>query len=254
MNVIQDTDTLDGVEEGKRLIRIGGDTGLSLAERLTERFHKLTWRTPIHTMRLKGRYPLKLIAVPDDPVIGDVKRGQALLAGDVLFQGERRSIDSLDFRARDWPRPFADYIHSFAWLRDLSTVATRAQGAPIAERLMARWLHHYSDKVDALAWRADLWGRRILFWTAHAPLILSSTDLVYRSSVLNTLARGARHLDRGADKAPPGARRGSFPCDRGAPTLSSAALFYSLLTWRRHRSAPPQATTRTPPYPRARAG
>lgn len=207
MNVIQDTDTLDGVEEGKRLIRIGGDTGLSLAERLTERFHKLTWRTPIHTMRLKGRYPLKLIAVPDDPVIGDVKRGQALLAGDVLFQGERRSIDSLDFRARDWPRPFADYIHSFAWLRDLSTVATRAQGAPIAERLMARWLHHYSDKVDALAWRADLWGRRILFWTAHAPLILSSTDLVYRSSVLNTLARGARHLDRGADKAPPGARR-----------------------------------------------
>jgi hypothetical protein len=28
------------------------------------------------------------------------------------------------------------------------------------------------------------------------PLILSSTDLVYRSAVLNTLARGARHLDR----------------------------------------------------------
>src|SRR5204862_222464 len=51
------------------------------------------------------------------------------------------------------------------------------------------------------------WGRRILFWTAHAPLILSSTDLVYRSRVLNTLARGARHLDRGADKAPAGVAR-----------------------------------------------
>ncbi len=212
MTDVPDADALDaqspdGVEEGKRLIRLGGDTGLSLAERLSERFQKLTWRTPIHTMRLRGRYPLKLIAVPDDPVIGDIKRGQALLAGTVSFRGEHRALDALDFARRDWARPFADYVHSFAWLRDLSTVTTRAQGAPVAERLMVRWLDAYSDKVDALAWRPDLWGRRVLYWTAHAPLILSSTDLVYRSSVLNTLARGARHLDRGADKAAPGARR-----------------------------------------------
>ena len=77
----------DGIEEGKRLMRVGGDKGLSLAERLSERFHKLTWRTPIHTMRLKGRYPLKLIAVPDDPVIGDVARGRALLKGELSFRG-----------------------------------------------------------------------------------------------------------------------------------------------------------------------
>lgn len=197
----------DGIEEGKRLIRVGGDKGLSLAERLAERFHKLTWRTPIHTMRLKGRYPLKLVAVPDDPMIGDVRRGHALLRGELAFQGETHPVDTLAFKRGDWGRPFAEYVHSFAWLRDLSTVATRAQGAPIAEALMARWLDDYAERIDPLAWRADLWGRRLLFWTCHAPLILSSTDLVYRSSVLNTLARGARHLDRGADKAPPGAPR-----------------------------------------------
>jgi len=207
MNAMSPDPAPDGIEEGKRLIRLGGDTGLSLAERLSERFARMTWRTPLHSMRLKGRYPLKLIAVPDDPVLGDVHRGQALLAGQVSFRGEHRAIVDLDFKRRDWSRPFADYVHSFAWLRDLSTVATRAQGAPIAEALMAHWLATYADRVDATAWRADLWGRRILFWTAHAPLILSSTDLVYRSSVLNTLARGARHLDRGADKAPPGAQR-----------------------------------------------
>ena len=197
----------DGIEEGKRLMRVGGDKGLSLAERLSERFHKLTWRTPIHSMRLKGRYPLKLIAVPDDPVIGDVVRGRALLKGELSFRGETHPVDTLAFKRGEWGRPFAEYVHSFAWLRDLSTVATRAQGAPIAEQLMARWLDDYAEKVDALAWRPDLWGRRLLYWTAHAPLILSSTDLVYRSSVLNTLARGARHLDRGADKAAPGAQR-----------------------------------------------
>ena len=72
---------------------------------------------------------------------------------------------------------------------------------------MRKWLSAHGDHVTDAAWRADLWGRRILFWTAHAPLILSSQDLVYRSAVLNALARGARHLDRNADRAPVGVPR-----------------------------------------------
>ena len=209
----------DGVEEGKRLIRIGGDTGLSLAERLAERWGRLTWRTPLHSLRLRGRYPLKLIAVPDDPVLGDVARGNALLAGSITFRGETHPLDALDFAKADWGKPFAAYLHSFAWLRDLSTVATRVGGAPIAEALTARWLHAYGEKVDAFAWAPDLWGRRVLHWTAHAPLILSSTDLVYRSAVLHALARGARHLDRGADKAPAGTKRIAAWCGTVAAGL-----------------------------------
>jgi uncharacterized heparinase superfamily protein len=77
---------------------------------------------------------------------------------------------------------------------------------------MRRWLDAHADSVSEPAWRADLWGRRILLWTAHAPLILSSTDLVYRSRVLNTLARGARHIDRGADKMAPGVPRIAAMC------------------------------------------
>ena len=197
----------DGIEEGKRLVRLGGDKGLSLAQQLTERLHRLTWRTPIHGLRLKGRYPLKLIAVPDDPFLGDLKRGAALLEGIVAVRGEQRPIDSLTLAKPDFSKSIADYLHSSAWLRDLSSVATRAQAAPIAEQLMRAWLAAHADTVAEPAWRADHWGRRIMAWTAHAPLILSSADLVYRSLVLNTLARGARHLDRCADKVPPGAPR-----------------------------------------------
>ena len=51
-----------------------------------------------------------------------------------------------------------------------------------------------APRVDD-AWAPDLWGQRILFWTAYAPYILSSRDAGYRSALLNTLARGARHLD-----------------------------------------------------------
>jgi uncharacterized heparinase superfamily protein len=202
-----DLPAADGIDEGKRLVRVGGDKGLSLAERLTDRIHRLTWRTPIHGLRLKGRYPLKLIAVPDDPVFGDVVRGEALLDGRLMFRGESHTIAGLDLRSFNPSRAFADYLHSFAWLRDLSSVATRARAAPIAEDLMARWLSAHGEKVTPIAWRPDLWGRRIQFWAAHAPLILSSTDLVYRSKVLNALARGARHVDSSADKAAAGPAR-----------------------------------------------
>jgi uncharacterized heparinase superfamily protein len=202
----------DGIDEGKRMVRLGGDKGLSLAERVAERFHRLTWRTPIHGLRLKGRHPLKLIAVPDDPFAGDVARGRALLDGMISFRGEQRAIDALDLGKRETNRALAEYVQGFSWLRDLSTVATRAQATPIAEQLMRRWLDAHADSVSEPAWRADLWGRRILLWTAHAPLILSSTDLVYRSRVLNTLARGARHIDRGAEKMAPGVPRIAAIC------------------------------------------
>lgn len=202
----------DGIDEGKRMVRLGGDKGLSLAERVAERFHRLTWRTPIHGLRLKGRHPLKLIAVPDDPFAGDIARGRALLDGMISFRGEQRAIDALDLGKRETNRALAEYVQSFLWLRDLSTVATRAQATPIAEQLMRRWLDAHADSVSEPAWRADLWGRRILLWTAHAPLILSSADLVYRSRVLNTLARGARHIDRGAEKMAPGVPRIAAIC------------------------------------------
>lgn len=197
----------DGIEQGKRLIRIGGDRGLSLADRLNEQLLRLSWRTPLHSLRLRGRHPLKLIAVADDPFFGDVASGRALLDGELAFRGERHAIQTLDLTKPGFSKPFGDYLHSFAWLRDLSSVATRLQAVPVAETLMRKWLAAHADKVTDPAWRADQWGRRVLFWTAHAPLILSSTDLVYRSKVLNTLARGARHLDRSADRVPAGTPR-----------------------------------------------
>jgi uncharacterized heparinase superfamily protein len=197
----------DGVESGKRLVRLGGDRGLSLADRVAEGFQRLAWRTPLHDMRLKGRHPLKLIAVGDDPFFGDVERGNALLDGYVLLRGEQRSIAGLDFARPDWSPAMSEYLHSFAWLRDLSSVTVRVTAAPIAEALTQRWLAVHGDKVSELAWRADLTGRRILAWTAHAPLILSANDLVYRSAVLHALAKGARHLDRAADRVELGCPR-----------------------------------------------
>ncbi len=196
----------DGIDVGKRLVRQGGGTGLSLSERIAEKLQRLAWRTPLHGLRLKGRHPLKLIAIADDPFLGDLARGQALLAGQLMFRGESVPIDRLGLDRPKFSTAFAEHLHGFAWLRDLSSVAPRVTAVPIAETLMLQWLNAHGDRVSEPAWSAHLTGRRMLFWIAHAPLILSSTDLVYRSRVLNTIARAARHLDGEAGKAPAGIR------------------------------------------------
>jgi uncharacterized heparinase superfamily protein len=197
----------DGIEPGKRLIRAGDDRGVSLAERLSWRLHRLSWRTPLHSLRLRGRHPLKLLAVPKDPVAGDKLAGEAILRGRFLHRGEAVEIDSLDFADPALPRDFSDYLQSFEWLRDLAAAATRERAAKAAEKVMIRWLAADAEHVSERAWRADLWGRRILFWSAYAPYILSSRDTDYRAQVLNTLSRGARHLDKAADRAAPGIAR-----------------------------------------------
>lgn len=194
----------DSIEPGKRLIRLPADKGLSLGERIANHITRMTWRTPLHALRLKGRFPLKLLGVPADPVPGDARAGTAIRAGHFLHRGLKLPLGELDFAALDVAPAFAGYLHSFAWLRDLAATGTRADGAPIAEAVVRQWLSVHGETVSEPAWSAENSGWRILYWAAHAPLILSSSDLVYRSAVLNHLARAARHLDRVADKQRPG--------------------------------------------------
>ena len=42
----------NGIEQGKRLIRVADDKGLSLAQRVANRFYLMSWKTPIHGRRL----------------------------------------------------------------------------------------------------------------------------------------------------------------------------------------------------------
>jgi uncharacterized heparinase superfamily protein len=195
------------IEPGKRLIRVGSGHGASLGEQLSSMLHRLSWRTPFHALRLRGRHPLKLLAVPKDPVAGDKAAGESILHGRFTRRGESFAIDGLDLDDPALPADLRDYVQSFEWLRDLAAAATRERAAKPAEKLVQKWLAAFADTVAEPAWRPDLWGRRILFWTAYAPYILSSRDSAYRAVLLNTLSRGARHLDKAAERARPGLAR-----------------------------------------------
>jgi uncharacterized heparinase superfamily protein len=169
--------------------------------------------------RLKtGKQPLKLVAVPRDHVHGDRQRGEALLAGRFVVGSETIPLKDLDFAAVGASGAASEQLQGFSWLRDLAAAASRENGARFAEALAGRWLLAHGSKVDE-AWAPHLWGERILFWTAYAPYLLSSSDGGYRTALLNTLARGARYLGGSADKAAAGLDRVTAWCGVVAAAL-----------------------------------
>jgi uncharacterized heparinase superfamily protein len=141
----------DGVVPGKRLIRVEHDRGHSLSERLSTRVHALAWRTPLHGLRLRGRHPLKLLGVPEDPIHGLVRNGGAMLDGQIVWQGESVAIEDYDFRPRQMSAAFSDYLQSFAWLRELAAAGPRERVAPIAELLARRWVEAFGRQLHEKA-------------------------------------------------------------------------------------------------------
>jgi uncharacterized heparinase superfamily protein len=174
--------------------------GRSLVERMSLRFYKLTWRTPLHNMRITGKLPLRLLAVPSDPLPANIKSGMAIRTGQFHFQGLEQPIDSIDYAKLALPPGMVDYIHRFDWLRDLAAATNRSDGAPVAAAITEKWLVGNTAKIREPEWRIDNCAWRLLNMAAGSPLILSSTDPVYRSSVINHFARTARHLDQSAPR------------------------------------------------------
>ncbi|MCW3797774.1 heparinase II/III family protein [Sphingomonas sp. BN140010] len=154
----------------------------------------------------RGKRPLRLTAVPRDHVQGDRARGDQILAGKLVRGAEVLDLTEINFREVGTTGPLAQEAQAFAWLRDLAGTASRERGARVAEAVAARWLVAHGNKVDT-AWAPALWGERLLFWAAYAPYVLSSHDAAYRAALLNTMARGVRHLGATADRADPGLQR-----------------------------------------------
>jgi uncharacterized heparinase superfamily protein len=190
--------------EALRLTRGLGDRGPSLAERLSDRLDRLSFASPFHSMRLKGRFPLKLIAVPEDPIPGDPAIAARLRGGRLFRDGYGQGM--LDGRLDNpaAPATWRHWVHSWGWLRDLSAAEGLSHAEIVrAEGLSKRWLARFHE-YDEEAWVPDATGSRILLTCMHAPLVMPGKDHVHRSAVLNAIARWSRHLDRAAPRMQPG--------------------------------------------------
>ncbi len=200
----------DDESEG-RLLRVAGDRGLSLSERVSAKVSTSLYKTPLHRLRLRGRFPLKLLGVPEDPVPGDAAIGERIRAGRLIHAGHTAMTLDISF-LEPAPTAWHDWTNGWEWLRDLAAHAPdHKAGAAIAEPLVTRWLASFAE-FEATGWRADVTGTRLLFALGHAPLILSSADQIYRSALLSALATWARHLDRAAFRLPDGLPRARALC------------------------------------------
>jgi uncharacterized heparinase superfamily protein len=190
----------------QRLVRLGAH-GPSLLERFAESLRLLGYRSGLYRLKLRGSYPLRLLAAPADPWPGNAQVGADILKGQLGKAGTVMNTLAVPFKDVDASPAWFCWVHGFSWLRDLEAASPDIpQGAVVAERLLKLWLADFSH-FHPKAWAPDALGERLMMWIGHAPLILSSVDQVYRSAVLTHMARGARHLARTADRATDGLPR-----------------------------------------------
>ncbi len=186
-----------------RLVRPRDPFAHSALDRLDIRLRGLGYAMPLYERRLGGPHPGKLTVQPVDPVPGDAAAGKGLLAGTLAGGGGTSSIEQgqpwLGLSARrDSHRRYA---HGFTWLRDLAAAPDRTAAAQLAQRLTGEWMDRFG-RPNNEAWAPETLARRLTAWLLAAPLLLSGSDLVFRSWVLTVLARQARHLVRTRNDGP----------------------------------------------------
>ena len=144
-------------DEDGSLRRGSGDRGLSLTEKLAQGLTSRLYATPLHRFRLRGRFPLKLLAAPADPVPGDPHIGERILAGRLIHAGHTAMTRDITFGEAGPPPEWLEWAHGWEWLRDLAILPDRDAARRAAENLVERWLASFGE-YDALGWRADLAG------------------------------------------------------------------------------------------------
>lgn len=181
--------------------------GQKVKKRLKKMVSQASYASPFYEFRLKGKHPLRLLGTPIDPWSGSVAAGSHILSH--RFYCDGRVLRNPDNQAGEWrggeiwqaeglDQNWRQHLHAFSWLRDLNRGVDRTAARIKAQTLTHHWLENF-DQWQELAWSPDTIGRRIVYWMTYAPLILDTNDLVYRSKLLNSLARQARHLYHAGD-------------------------------------------------------
>lgn len=195
------------IEPGRALaIADFAPPSINPGERLIRLAYRLGIPASMLTSPVGKKVRTRLLATVSSPLQGDRVSGTALRAGHFLVHGAKTPIAQVDFggAARVTP-PLERVVHGFSWLSDLDACAPREQAAPVAERILASWLHANpkppSKPGKGPAWLIGNTGNRLLNWLVHAPLILSGIDRQLRSRTLHAIEDTARWLDRNVHKA-----------------------------------------------------
>jgi uncharacterized heparinase superfamily protein len=160
---------------------------------------------------LGGPAPDRILFYPRNLQPRNVRTGQQIVNGWWRLPGGAVDCHDISPFSADAPNEmWLEAVHGFGWLAHLEALGSDEARAK-ARHATAHWLRTFSS-FHPVGWRAQVTARRIISWLSHGRFLLAESDPVFRSHVLWSLARQARHLTRTAASAP-----------EGLPRLTSAA-------------------------------
>ena len=157
--------------------------------------------------QLRGPAPDRFLFAPSDPRTPDDDVAMMIARGKFSIGSE--SIDCEGELATVWDRldasgPLFAFLQDFSWLRHAA--AAGDEGLVAARELTQAWLDRY-DKWSPDAWAPFLTAERLTQLCCHGGQLLKSTDALWRSRLLASMARQTRHLERSSHKAGTGYER-----------------------------------------------
>jgi uncharacterized heparinase superfamily protein len=165
-------------------------------------FDSFIWRRV-----LSGPAPDRLLAQPKSFFPKSLVEGELIMAGRFrLPGGEADASDGSPFFTPAPSVRWAENLHSFAWLRHLQAIGGE-QVQEHARQLIAHWIRSYGQDWSDVPWRPHVVARRLMTWASFGRFILSNSDILFRSRVLWSMARQARHLAASVKRAPAGLPR-----------------------------------------------
>lgn len=174
---------------------------------------RVWWRrTWLYRRLLKGSLSDRIAFQPYDSLPRRLGDAEALLRGRFRFGGESVEVkDGSIFDKTPPTREWLEELHAFAWLPPLSAAGGDA-ARKLATNLISQWLRR-NAKYSEPAWSAPVMARRLAHVLSHGRLVLSNSDIMWRSKVFVGLREQSRMLARIAREAP-----------EGMPRLESAAV------------------------------
>lgn len=160
-----------------------------------DRFH--AWRARF------GRTPRSLAFTPEPLQTGNGDRARRLAAGYLGFRGmevEGQNPWAITPPGREW----AEALHGFDWLDDCAVAPDEESRKRLLSWLFD-WISLYGK--GGPGWRAEIIGRRLSAWLAHAPFILEHASPRESRAFRRSLARQTRFLRRRWQGAPEGPGR-----------------------------------------------
>lgn len=163
-------------------------------------------RTKFWQRSLAGPAPDRILVHPRCFYRKSMAEAELLLMGRFrLPGGDATARDGSPFFVTPPGELWLESLHSFHWLRHFDAGGSE----PVQEhlrQLIAHWVRAHGNWHE-LAWRPHVLARRLITWFSFGRLILANSDVLFRSRVLLSMARQARHLAKTAHRAAPGLPR-----------------------------------------------